>query len=241
MNEQRGATIGYYERRKASNLIDSSPSPSQSDATIVFLSDMFPSLPPTSSRFTRMLAESSRPPPSVRWIKLLVSLFSSSYSVFDNSFLTRLISLPFSFCVRFAINFYNRLLSFLHRNVCPLRKIPNILVLPTLRSSRHWATKNTMLSAMTFILSCTSRGLQTCPMEGFNQRGLLSALDVSEPWRYEAAMIVSVGKAYNGEASNEDDVGMAHPDPRGLGGNSTPRFSLDSYLLSSPKLRPQRP
>ena len=102
-------------------------------------------------------------------------------------------------------------------------------------------------------------------MEGFNQRGLLSALDVSEPWRYEAAMIVSVGKAYNGEASNEDDgendrfgcegissfhltssssltaVGMAHPDPRGLGGNSTPRFSLDSYLLSSPKLRPQHP
>ncbi|GMH74169.1 hypothetical protein TrRE_jg11176 [Triparma retinervis] len=187
-----------------------------------------------------MLSESPRPPPNVRWIKLLVSLFSSSYSILNNSFLTRLISPPFSFCVRFVINLYNRLLSFLHRNMFPSRKIRNAFILPTLRSPRHWATKNTMLLAMTFILSCTSRGLQTCPMEGINQRGLLSALDVPEPWRYEAAMIVSVGKAYSGGASNEDDVGMAHPDPRGVGANSTPRFSLDSYLLSSPKLQAPR-
>eukprot|EP00520_Triparma_pacifica_P011626 CAMPEP_0118636982 /NCGR_PEP_ID=MMETSP0785-20121206/2915_1 /TAXON_ID=91992 /ORGANISM="Bolidomonas pacifica, Strain CCMP 1866" /LENGTH=69 /DNA_ID=CAMNT_0006528149 /DNA_START=744 /DNA_END=950 /DNA_ORIENTATION=- len=69
-----------------------------------------------------------------------------------------------------------------------------------------------MLMAMTFILSCTSRGLQTCPMEGINQRGLISALEVEQPWRYEASLIVSVGTAYQGEESNQDDVGMAHPD-----------------------------
>lgn len=111
---------------------------------------------------------------------------------------------------------------------------------------------------MSFLLSCTSLGLQTCPMEGFNQRGLLSSLKVPQPWRYEAGLMVSVGRKYQGHQANDDDVGMKvrvstfepierscastyhhptphhpqHPDPRGIGANSTPRFTLDEYMIN---------
>lgn len=200
-----------------------------SSATVVFLSDMFTSLPPNSALYGDLLGNDV----SRRKIKMLVSLFGSNFAVMNSALLTRVISPPLCLAFRLAINAYNRCLSLLHLLICPKSRVPNGLIFPTLRSSRHWATKNTMLVAMTFMLSCTSKNLQTCPMEGFNQRGMLSALRIPQPWRYEACLAVSVGTKYeDGNDAGVDDVGMLHSDPRGVGSNATKRLALSDVLLS---------
>jgi hypothetical protein len=54
-----------------------------------------------------------------------------------------------------------------------------------------------MLVAMTYILSCTSHGLATCPMEGFDAFGIKKVLGVNPIGRYSIPLIVSTGMPYH--------------------------------------------
>lgn len=130
-----------------------------------------------------------------RKIQGLILLFSSGWP------LPRLIANPLSFCVRVAVSAVS---------VMTRRRI----LVPSLGSADTWASKNTMLVAMTYMLACTSRGLATCPMEGFNVGGVRRALGI--PKRYSIPLIVSTGFPFKREEEGEDDVGMEHgTGPRG--------------------------
>ncbi len=126
-----------------------------------------------------------------RKIQGLILLFSSGWP------LPRLIANPLSFSIRTAVSAVS---------VLTRRKI----LVPSLGSAETWATKNTMLVAMTYMLSCTSSGLSTCPMEGYNVGGIRRALNI--PKRYSIPLIVSTGVPFEREAEEEgeDDVGMEH-------------------------------
>ena len=87
-----------------------------------------------------------------------------------------------------------------------------------------------MLVAMSFMLGCTSRGLASCPMEGFNAGGVRRALGISR--RYAIPIIVSVGLPYEREEQEEgeDDAGMAHGSPGKGSHQATKRYSLESSI-----------
>lgn len=141
-------------------------------------------------------------------IRSLVLLFSSGYP------LPRIISSPFSFFVRLGVS----IVSVLSRR--------RILV-PSLSGAETWAVKNTMLVAMTYMLAATSRGLATCPMEGFNAGGVRKALKI--PRRYSVSLIVSTGEPYiRAENNGEDDVGMSHGVDDGI--SVTPRYASEDVL-----------
>ena len=158
-----------------------------------------------------------------RKIQGLILLFSSGYP------LPRFISSPMSFCVRLAVNVLG--------TVTPRR-----FLVPTLSSADTWSTKNAMLVAMSYLLGCTSRGLVTCPMEGFWAPGVREALGA--PRRFSVPLIVSAGVPYRGESTKErdgtklveaedgetDDVGMSHGAPGG-GGGATRRYPLDQVVF----------
>jgi len=133
-----------------------------------------------------------------RKIQGLILLFSSGWP------LPRLIANPLSFSIRSATSAVS---------VITRRKI----LVPSLGSADTWATKNTMLVAMTYMLSCTSAGLATCPMEGFNVGGIRRTLNI--PKRYSIPVIVSTGVPFerDAEEEGEDAVGMKHGiSPKGL-------------------------
>lgn len=157
---------------------------------------------------------------SRRKLQALVLLFSSGWP-FPN-----IISNVISFCVRVGVS----LVSVLTRR--------RILV-PSLATSDTWATKNTMLVAMTYMLACTSKGLNTTPMEGFNVGGIRKVLNI--PRRYSIPLIVSTGWEYKGmslaskdddeeEERWTDDVGVQH-------GSSidrlTPRYPIDEVIFEN--------
>lgn len=82
-----------------------------------------------------------------RKIQVLILLFSSGWP------LPRFLSNPISFGVRTGVS-----------TVSALTK--RRVLVPSLGSAETWASKNTMLVAMTYMLACSSRGIATCPMEG---------------------------------------------------------------------------
>ena len=145
-------------------------------------------------------------------IQALITLFSSGYP------LPRFLGVPISFAVRLAVSCVS---------VLTFRKV----LVPTLSSAETWSTKNAMLVAMAYMLACTSRGLTTCPMEGFNAGGIRKALQI--PRRYSIPIIVSTGRAYvRPEAiaatatDTSDDMGMTHGSPAEGSKNSTPRYDV---------------
>lgn len=166
-----------------------------SDCTVLFLADR--ECLREYKRFGKFLdisgSRRSKKPPS-KWakrkIQALILLFSSGWP------LPRLVSNPISFAIRTGSSFVSAITR---------RKV----LVPSLGSADTWATKNTMLVAMAFILACTSRGYASCPMEGYNIGGIRRVLNI--PRRYSIPLIVSVGLPY--ERINEDvndDVGMEH-------------------------------
>lgn len=166
-----------------------------SDCTVLFLADR--ECLREYKRFGKFLdisgSRRSKKPPS-RWakrkIQALILLFSSGWP------LPRLVSNPISFAIRTGSSFVSAVTR---------RKV----LVPSLGSAETWATKNTMLVAMTFLLACTSRGYASCPMEGYNIGGIRRVLSI--PRRYSIPLIASVGLPY--ERINEDvndDVGMQH-------------------------------
>mmetsp|Transcript_11618 Transcript_11618/g.17520 ORF Transcript_11618/g.17520 Transcript_11618/m.17520 type:complete len:349 (+) Transcript_11618:2-1048(+) len=123
-------------------------------------------------------------------VRILVMLFSSGYPI------PRIIASPISFCVRLGVSVIS---------VMTRRKI----LVPSLSGAEAWSIKNTSLFAMTYMLAASSRGLATCPMEGFNAGGVRKALKI--PRRYAVPLIVSTGIPYQRDLmEGEDDVGMCH-------------------------------
>lgn len=68
--------------------------------------------------------------------------------------------------------------------------------LPAVRR-REWLMRQTMLSAMTFMLAATAAGLHTCPMEGFDQRRVVRALRL--PRSLLVTLVVPVGYSRDGD------------------------------------------
>ncbi|KAL9189267.1 hypothetical protein ACHAXT_011757 [Thalassiosira profunda] len=161
-------------------------------------------------------------------LRMLILLFSSGYP------LPRFLAVPLSFGVRLGMS----ILSFFARCLHSLRQkfrvfarlLPDIQLLPTLGSSETWSQKNTMLVAMTYMLACTSRGLATCPMEGFDAAGVRRALEIPRG-RFGIPLIVSTGTPHRrnvGEDEETDDVGLSHG-----GGSMSPRFPLDEVVFGN--------
>ena len=88
-----------------------------------------------------------------------------------------------------------------------------------------------MLVAMTYMLGCTSTGIATCPMEGFNAGGIRKTMGI--PKRYAIPLIVSTGLPYRREEEEEglDDAGMAHGSPGGDSSLATARYPLEDMLI----------
>lgn len=57
--------------------------------------------------------------------------------------------------------------------------------------NRLWSTRSTMLAAMALMHAAWSRGVASCPMEGFDADALVDEFDV--PDAYEPVLVVSLG------------------------------------------------
>ncbi len=206
-----------------------------SDVSVLFLTDLHPTFGTKAVRLRgQMRAEQGMTAWQAKKVLLLSSLFSSSLAT-KFAWLSRFLGFSFTFFVRTAINSFNAVLCRIWYGGMP----PNSLVLPTLRNSRTWGGKSTMLLAMSFLLRVTEAGMKTCPMEGYNGPGLLRSVGV-ESWRYELSLMVSVGSSWDERdveiaelenAEGDDDVGMPHGDPRGVGTRATKRLTLEELSL----------
>lgn len=190
-----------------------------SDCSVVFLADR------ESMRswkdYRSMLLDESNPSSEknskksmLGWLKLrvLMALFSSGLP------LPKIFGGPISFGTRLAM----RIFSWFTRSK---------LVLPTLSSPECWSQKNTMMVAMTYVLGCSARGLDTTPMEGYLSWGIRQSLKI--PRRYTIPLIVSTGKAIaaTGDTSAEsDDTGMGHGNTLET---STPRFPNNMVIYEN--------
>lgn len=167
-------------------------------------------------------------------MRVLILLFSSGYPF------PRILARPFSFCLRVAMSIFallGRILQRLRQRLLQSRSsiisksilkiLPSNLILPTLSSSETWSQKNCMLVAMTYMLACTSRGLSTCPMEGFDAQGIRNTLGI--PRRFGIPLIVSTGTRYWGDDENVDDVGVRHGD----GSLSSPRYPMEEVVFGN--------
>ena len=170
---------------------------------------------------------------ALKKMRILILLFSNGYP------LPSMLSRPFSFLIRLGVAFFASLSRKLHsfkqmlsqrqstisKYICKL--LPSAPILPTLTSSQTWSQKNTMLVAMTYMLACTSRGLSTCPMEGFDAQGIRNKLEI--PRRFGIPLIVSTGTQYRGEDEGVDDVGVSH----GNGGMLSPRYPTEEVVFGN--------
>lgn len=147
---------------------------------------------------------------ATRKIQLLLLLFSSGWP------LPRFLAVPLTFGVRIGVSTVSVLTG---------RRV----LVPSLGSSETWSSKNTMLVAMTYLLGCTSRGMATCPMEGYNVGGMRKVLGI--PRRYAIPIIVSTGVAYKGDENGTDDVGMAHGSPSGSNQLGTERYPFEEVVF----------
>ncbi len=193
-----------------------------SDCTAVFLADK--ECLREYKRFDKFLDSSSdhrrknsgRKKSLSKWAKrkmqAIILLFSSGWP------LPRILSNPISFAVRLGVSSISAI---------SRRKI----LLPSLSSAETWASKNTMLVAMTYMLACSSRGLATTPMEGYNVGGIRKALGI--PKRYAIPIIVSTGLPYQREKEEEgyDDVGMGHGPKTSSDGGSTLRYPMEEVIF----------
>ena len=209
--EQKRALSRYCVGHNAHRVRDS-------DCTAVFLADRETAR--TMGAYRYFLISNNPKWKDRKWglrkLQAVITLFSSGYP------LPRFLAVPISFGVRLAMS-------------CLSVITGRRLVLPSLGSAETWSTKNTMLVAMAYMLGCTSRGLATCPMEGYNAGGVRKALKI--PRRYSVPLIVSTGIPYvrpEGAAATEpdssDDIGITHGSPAKGSENSTPRYPVDDIL-----------
>jgi nitroreductase len=95
---------------------------------------------------------------------------------------------------------------------------------PRIERPETWASKNTMLAAMAFMLAATAHGLSTCPMEGFDARRVRRVLRI--PRRYALPVLISLGyEASPAEAAGKEGHGVSSdPAPASL------RFGLNEVV-----------
>ena len=98
-----------------------------------------------------------------------------------------------------------------------------------------------MLVAMTYMLGCTSNGLATCPMEGYDAHGICKVLNIPRG-RFTIPIIVSTGMPYHGsrqsvvgaseeggeEEEETDDVGLSHGSE-----DMSPRYPLEEVVFGN--------
>lgn len=206
--EAKKALSKYCIGRNRDRVLDS-------DCSVVFLADR--QAMATWKDYKTLLLDSSprnRSKSTLNWLKLrvLVGLFSGGLP------LPKWIAGPIAFGLRFAM----RVVSWVTRAW---------LVVPTLSSPECWSQKNTMLVAMTYMLGCSARGLDTSPMEGYLSWGVRRSLKI--PRRYTIPLIVSTGKAYTGSSTasdGEDDAGLSH----GITSDTaTPRYSKETVVYEN--------
>lgn len=142
-----------------------------SDCTAVFLADRQVML---SFQAYRNLIAPMKRNVLLRYL-FYISIFSSGYP------LPRLLAAPLSFLVRSVFG----IVHFFTRAFFPM---------PSLSSAETWASKQALMYAMSFLLTCTSRGLATIPMEGLNASSIRRVLHI--PSRYAIPLMVSVGRPY---------------------------------------------
>jgi nitroreductase len=187
-----------------------------SDCTAIFLADR--QVFWTLAKYKSMVQANNPKWISRKWgmikIQVLITMFSSGFP------LPKWIGGPISFFMRLAMN----VLSSITRSWYPL---------PTLFSAETWSQKNTMLVAMTYLLGCSSSGVATSPMEGFNAPGIKRALGI--PRRYTIPLIVATGRPYHRPTTtmeetskSTDDTGMSHGAPGSK--DATPRYPMDDVL-----------
>lgn len=182
-----------------------------SDCTVIFLADQESGRNWKWWKNTKEASNNKKLKRKERSRILFTLLFSSGYP------LPRIIRSPMSFCIRNVF----ALVSIITR-----RKI----LLPSLTNAETWSTKNTMLFAMTYILSCTSYDLATSPMEGFNMGGIKKAFHI--PKRFCIPLIVSTGIPVQRESTSEDSqdyMGVSH----GKGKDKTTRFPVDDVIFTN--------
>jgi hypothetical protein len=163
-----------------------------SDCTVVFLADRQGIWELPSYRKNMVLGgNKSWTKLALIKIQVLVGLFSQGLP------LPYWLSAPIGWMLRLGM----RMVSWMTRRWLPI---------PTLSNPDTWAQKNTMLVSMAYLLGCTSRGLQTSPMEGYCAWGIKQALNI--PRRYSIPLIVATGSAYHQQQPTKasDDAGMVH-------------------------------
>ena len=90
--------------------------------------------------------------------------------------------------------------------------------MPSVEPVEAWSYKNAGLAAMQYTLACTSHGLATCMMEGYDARRAKEILRV--PDRYGVPVMVATGYDYDGE------------DAEGVGGAiRTPRLDMEELFF----------
>lgn len=195
------------------------------DCSVVFLADR--QAMSTWKDYRNLLEDSSprnRSKSFWSWLKLrvLVALFSGGFP------LPKIIAGPIAFGMRLGM----RMCSWFTRSW---------LVVPTLSSPECWSQKNTMLVAMTYMLGCSARGLETTPMEGYLSWGVRQALGI--PRRYTIPLIVSTGRARTTKSTTtsnkdgEDDAGISHGT---TADSATPRYPKEKVIYENRFVRPSR-
>jgi nitroreductase len=171
-----------------------------SDVTIVFLADRqvlrtlsnfrkyFAAPTTTTTTTTRQGGQNNKW--YSRKMQIYLALFSSGYP------LPRCISAVVSFFIRTAVSMVDLVTRFFYP-------------MPTLSSAETWSSKQALMVAMTYMLACSARHLDTIPMEGINARGIRRVLKV--PSRYAVPLIVSTGREYcpKETASNSSQAAAA--------------------------------
>eukprot|EP00550_Attheya_septentrionalis_P011933 CAMPEP_0198301512 /NCGR_PEP_ID=MMETSP1449-20131203/51876_1 /TAXON_ID=420275 /ORGANISM="Attheya septentrionalis, Strain CCMP2084" /LENGTH=397 /DNA_ID=CAMNT_0044003613 /DNA_START=172 /DNA_END=1365 /DNA_ORIENTATION=- len=188
--EKKEALSKYCLGRNANRILDS-------ECTLVCLADK--QVGKTLSYYANTILGQNKKSSStfskwmVRKTQGLILLFSSGWPI------PQFLGIPISFGIRLGVAMVSVLTG---------RRI----LVPSLSSAETWSTKNTMLVAMSYMLGCSSRGLATCPMEGYNAGGIRKALGI--PRRYAIPLIISTGHDYHIAAAKTndepDDVGMSH-------------------------------
>jgi len=220
------------DNNKESSSVDVDNKESSSDETSSEISTTSTSTTKTTSRTRRTLSSKA-----LLKLRLLILLFSSGYP------LPQFLSKPISFCIRFGISILSCITRTLHslklryklfNKILPFR---NIQLLPTLSSATTWSQKNTMLVAMTYMLGCTSNGLATCPMEGYDASGICKVLKIPRG-RFTIPIIVSTGMPYHSRQSRSiseeeeeeetDDVGLSHGSE-----DMSPRYPLEEVVFGN--------
>ncbi|KAL3767588.1 hypothetical protein ACHAW5_008362 [Stephanodiscus triporus] len=110
--------------------------------------------------------------------------------------------------------------------------IPASIYIAPLSFYKLGPKKNTVLVAMTYMLACTSRGLATCLMEGFDVHGIKRALGIPAG-RYSIPLIVSAGTPYrrkntDGDEDETDDAGLSHG-----GIDMSPGYPLEEVVFGN--------